>query len=324
MKTICIYHHKDLDGKASAAIVKLKYPESVFMGWDYGDPIPEIEKGFDIIIVDLCLAEKSNKVDIFEPMLEIAEKANSFLWIDHHKSNIQKWIECKDPRKEKIEFYGREGNGACELTWEYFFNLEPLPLMIKLLGEYDTWRIQDTVRWEKVVLPFQFGMRVTHTSVDDVFNLLQSECRKCPNCGSYELIWAEFKTNKYICKSCGHFSFQTKSSKTIDDIVHDGKVVLSYQGRQNTNLMRYNSYEVEFDGLRAIVANSNLFNSQVFNGFYDESKHDIMICWLFTGKLFKYSLYTTKDEIDVSEIAVRHGGGGHKGAAGFENEKYIL
>ena len=88
--------------------------------------------------------------------------------------------------------------------------------------------------------------------------------------------------------------------------------------------MRFNGYEVEFEGLRAIVINSNLFSSTVFDGFYDESKHDIMINWLYNGKKYKYSLYTTKPEIHVGEIAVKYMGGGHKGAAGFENKNYIL
>ena len=133
-KTICIYHHKDLDGKASAAVVKLKYPDAIFKGWDYGDPLPEIEEGNDVIMVDICLEEKSNKVDKFEPMLEIAKKAKSFIWIDHHKTSIQKYQESKDKRKNDIQVFCQVGKAACELSWEYFFTAEPMPLMIKLLG----------------------------------------------------------------------------------------------------------------------------------------------------------------------------------------------
>ena len=181
-------------------------------------------------------------------------------------------------------------------------------------------------------MPFQFGMRISHTSVDDILNLLREECRKCPHCSSMDdvefddhpMFQGDEGNDYYSCSKCDSTWKDFPTSKMINDIVHDGKVVISYQERQNTNLMRYGSYEIEFDGLRAIVANSNLFNSQVFKGFYNEAKHDIMICWHFNGKVFKYSLYSTKNNIDVSEIAVKHGGGGHKGAAGFENEKYIL
>ena len=33
-------------------------------------------------------------------------------------------------------------------------------------------------------------------------------------------------------------------------------------------------------------------------------------------------MYTDKADIDVSQIAVKHGGGGHKGAAGFQPSEY--
>jgi len=321
-KTICIYHKKDLDGKASGAIVKLKYPEVQLIGWDYGDPIPVIEPGNDIIVVDICLETKlTTNEDKFEPMNHLAEISNSMIWIDHHKSSIEKYEKSDSPFKNDIICVLQIGKAGCELAWDYFFGQEPMPKMIELLGEYDTWRNEDHIRWEKVTMPFQFGMRVQHTSVDDVLNLLKSECRICRWCGSDQTLWAG---EQYRCKSCGQGFNTFNVSKTIDGIVHDGKTVLQYQSRQNTNAMRFQSYELEFDGYKAIVCNNPMFNSQLFYGFYDEAKHDIMICWIFDGKLFKYSLYSTKDDVDVSKIAVAHGGGGHKGAAGFENEKYIL
>jgi len=40
---------------------------------------------------------------------------------------------------------------------------------------------------------------------------------------------------------------------------------------------------------------------------------------------WKYSLYAAPDSgIDVSKIAVKYGGGGHVGAAGFKSNKYLL
>jgi len=43
-----------------------------------------------------------------------------------------------------------------------------------------------------------------------------------------------------------------------------------------------------------------------------------MIPFVFTGKHWTFSLYTTKDEVDCSVIAKSKGGGGHKKAAGFQ------
>lgn len=41
-----------------------------------------------------------------------------------------------------------------------------------------------------------------------------------------------------------------------------------------------------------------------------------LVIILVTGDLFKVSMYS--EFVDVSEIAVKYGGGGHKGASGFQ------
>jgi nanoRNase/pAp phosphatase (c-di-AMP/oligoRNAs hydrolase) len=46
-----------------------------------------------------------------------------------------------------------------------------------------------------------------------------------------------------------------------------------------------------------------------------------MMPFQFNGKLWTVSLYTTKEHIDVSQIAKKRGGGGHKQAAGFQVQK---
>ena len=53
-------------------------------------------------------------------------------------------------------------------------------------------------------------------------------------------------------------------------------------------------------------------------------KHDIMIMYGVKPGEIKYSLYSAKDEFDVSEIAKRYGGGGHKGAAGFYSKELLF
>ena len=60
----------------------------------------------------------------------------------------------------------------------------------------------------------------------------------------------------------------------------------------------------------------------MFEGFYDINKHDLMIAyrWGCDIGLWYVSIYTEKDDIDVSKIAVSLGGGGHKKAAGFQAE----
>ena len=46
-----------------------------------------------------------------------------------------------------------------------------------------------------------------------------------------------------------------------------------------------------------------------------------MIVFVYNGDKWKVSLYTKKDDIDVSIIAQKYGGGGHKKASGFRCDK---
>jgi len=59
--------------------------------------------------------------------------------------------------------------------------------------------------------------------------------------------------------------------------------------------------------------------SQIFQSVYNPELHDLMIyiSYNITNKEFSVSLYSTKDDIDASELAKQFWGGGHHGAAGF-------
>ena len=45
-----------------------------------------------------------------------------------------------------------------------------------------------------------------------------------------------------------------------------------------------------------------------------------MMPFVFDGSKWTVSIYSTNKNIDCSELAKKYGGGGHKGAAGFQCE----
>jgi nanoRNase/pAp phosphatase (c-di-AMP/oligoRNAs hydrolase) len=59
-------------------------------------------------------------------------------------------------------------------------------------------------------------------------------------------------------------------------------------------------------------------NSQTFDSVWDPEKYDAMLTFGWRRGQWTVSLYSVKQDVDVSEVAVKHGGGGHKGAAGFQ------
>lgn len=201
-------------------------------------------------------------------------------WIDHHISAIS---DYKNHDHMGINAVLENGVAACEGGWKYLFPDIEIPEAVKLLGEYDTWRNGDKKRWDERIMPFQYGMRMVCSS-------------------------AETFPNDVI-----GFGGMAGINKIIDN----GDLILEYQKVQNERACK-SAFEVNFEGVRGIALNNGGANSQVFASVYDESKHDVMIPFVFTGKHWTFSLYTTKDEVDCSVIAKSKGGGGHKKAAGFQ------
>jgi oligoribonuclease NrnB/cAMP/cGMP phosphodiesterase (DHH superfamily) len=275
MKVIGIYHSADLDGFTSGAIIKKNFPEAQLIGWDYGNPIPNLPDGARVIMSDISFP--------IEEMVAIGNRCK-LLWIDHHISAIKAYEEyCEKNGGAPFEAYVETKLAACELTWMYFNpDYEWNPESVKLLGTYDSWRDDDKNYWENYVLPYQYGMRLICNSVD-TFPV-----------GVLE--------NNHRCV----------------EIIQKGETVLKYQRQQNKIQCRKASFEIEWNGLRCICLNGGSFNSLAFDYVYRENKHDVMMPFQFNGKKWTVSLYSTKEEIDCSEIAKTMGGGGHKGAAGFQ------
>ena len=177
------------------------------------------------------------------------------------------------------------GIAACELTWGYLFK-EISPLSIRLLSKYDIWDHED-----QRVMPFQWGMRDNPDTLPDNTDFWKTVF--------FKQGFVEYTTEK-------------------------GAVLLRFQANQDAKYAKGMSYETEFEGFRAIVMNKSYANSKAFDAVYDPEKHDIMIMFGVKPGQCKYAIYCDKPEIDVSEIAKKYGGGGHRGAAGFFSETVIV
>lgn len=272
---IGIYHDRDLDGFTSGAIIKLMYPDAKMIGYDYGQPFNFDLDGTPIIMADVSLP--------MEEMLKIAKVSNwQLTWIDHHISAINDYNKYVAIGGEFCTAVLENGIAACEGTWKHLFPDTQMPLAVKLIGEYDTWRNFDTDRWNFEILPFQFGMRTYCNSVDS------------------------FPSDIF------------EDDNLVAQIINEGFTILKYQSQVNELHCKKASFEINFNGLRAICLNGIGLNSVAFKSVYDESKHDIIMPFYFNGKQWIVSLYTSKTHIDCHLIAKLYGGGGHKSAAGFQ------
>lgn len=276
---ICIYHSKDLDGMSSGAIVKYKYPDCQLIGYDYGEPIPELPQGEAIIMVDVTF-----------PIPVMQKIQHRLTVIDHHQSFIEGWKEATKLSAYRIGGRLQTGKAACELTWEFFFPYQPIPEWITLLGMYDTWRNTDQVLWKTGVLPFQYGLRALVNSPEDLLESYLDE-DKIPQLKLFP--------------------------GDVQEITRDGIAIARFVKQSDIYNCSRNAFIVEFEGLRTICVNTVATSIATFESVYDPLKHDLMMGFNYTGEFWKISLRSVNG-INCFELAKKYDGGGHPEAAGFQ------
>jgi len=318
MKTVCVHHKIDLDGWMSAAIVKhwffsnreldkIKTIEEndnyllTFIGYNYGDPLPDLS-GYDRVIMVDCSFPKEN-------MLFLANKFGvNFIWIDHHQRTINEVNKCLiDFSKEEIEgLVTEEGElkAACELAWQYFFSNENMPEIVRLLGMYDSFRHKNTSEEQKVLV-FQYGARSVMFDVDSCYKWL------------LDTIDNPYNIEDVLLKGEGVYSFLCTEAKqaykngfSIELI--EKPIITHYDTEKGGNVID------EYPVVRKFICiNKERFNPINFGIDYHSEGYDGAACFHYADGMWKFSLYNDNGLVDCSAIAKQYSGGGHKGASGF-------
>lgn len=292
---IWIIYHTDSDGYAAGYAVyrhlkrtdPLSAPAISWWSMGYGSKLPEIDYENDsAFMVDFSLPA--------EKMVDFASKLGSRLcWCDHHDTSVQ--MEEKFPMLKKIpgrrlvELDGVPISG-CELTWRYLMPNSTVPNILRIVGDWDTWR------WKKMGSEDQYNAKAfQHYLRAYDFDPRSHEGRQ---------MWASMGDVRALQKA-----------------LQEGRTLIKYQANEWEKTVRWLSFEAEFAGHPAILINRS-GGSEMFKASYDPSKHDIMVAFsLVKGKYLTVSMYSDKEHIHLGELAQElavEGGGGHRGAAGFQ------
>lgn len=282
---ICFYH-KDHDGEASAAIVKYyaKTNNELCRCFpvNYNNPIPFKE------------ISKDEEVWVVDFSLQkpgewnkLKRKAGNVVWIDHHKTAIEASIAQKADRFDGIREVGLAG---CELTWKYCFDNTNYPQAVAYVADYDVWR-------------FAFGDKTK-----DFNNGLSFTIDTRP----YSPFWSMMLAP----------DAKKEQKKAIKEILAVGAKIRAKQTINNTDLLEQWGFEIDFEGYKALGVN----RGQVGSAFFESigQNYDILMPMIFDGEQWTVSLYQSGNgaDIDLGEIAKKYGGGGHKGAAGFQCQEF--
>lgn len=172
------------------------------------------------------------------------------------------------------------GKAACELAWEYYFPGQNIPHGVFLLGDYDVWRHSD-----KDTMMYQMGARLHDLDI--------GRNREC-----YE---------KWI------YIFRNEPS-LFCQILNEGETVTAYQKQENIKVAR-SWFTVYFADHKWMAINRGYVNSSLWESVWDDT-YDGMLAFMRRRNCWTVTMYSKT--IDCGSIAKAHGGGGHKGAAGFE------
>lgn len=274
--TYCIYHSRDLDGWMSGAIVKLAIPDVHLIGYDYGQPIPEIPEDADrVIMVD---------VTFDRPLLEELSKRCQLVIVDHHISTV--------PKIEGLEVFGKVDTkyAACELCWQYFMSCDT-PELVRFLGMYDSFRHKGTDE-ERIVLEFQYGARQAISCVESAYLALNAVLE----------------------------DYDERSILNV--ILDNGRSIYKYLCAEAINTMK-RTFGISYNGHKFLCVNQERFNPINYGIDYHSLGYDAFICFWYVNDKFLYSIYNDNGEFDCAEFATRLGGGGHKGAAGWQSTEFI-
>lgn len=295
MKTLVIYHKADWDGLFSREICRKHFGDNAeYLGWDYGDPVPVVEPSREVVMVDISVDGLMNH--------------RPLVWIDHHKSAMAKF-------SPDIPGYRIDGVAACRLAWQYFHTanvtrnpmLDPCmtlpdkqafidrkvvePYAVQLAGEYDIW---DKRNPDADV--FQQALRAQKLTDHIWRELLRTDIEDC-------------------------ITHVQHSQIMVQTLLPLGRALQFSADEENASLMRDVAFELEWEGLRFLAINKPHGNSRTFAAGV-KSEHDALLTFYWLRNKWRVSLYHAphRTDLDLSQIAVKHGGGGHRGACGFESK----
>lgn len=293
-----VFYHADADGRCAGYWVRklAEQYDSYYLSFheiNYGMEFPFdiINKDEQVFIVDYSIFPEE-----MEKLLQITKDVT---WIDHHQSAIERYIDFA----HDIKGIRYDGIAGCELTYCYLRWLEnptnnvedcleyrnKQPLFSKYIGDFDVWKFE---YGEEMIKAFEKGLKLEDLNPESKF-------------------WDDINSN----------DFENNITKRFT-ILRNGRNIIDYEDKQNESFCKHKGFECEFEGLNCFALNMPGVGSDHFKSL--DKDYDMWIGFSFDGEKWTYALRSKFDNVDCSKIAMKYGGGGHKGAAGFQSNKLLL
>lgn len=286
---ICIYHHPCTDGFGSAWAVWKKWGDDVeYLPCSYGGNLPLTE----VLNKNVLVCDFSWKAG---PMRTLIGSAKSVVILDHHvsaKDELTKWAVAKlDLKDVEEEIAHREDDRED-----------------KCLALFDMDRSGAMMTWEFCHPGICPPKMITHIQDRDLWQFKYNSTR--PYFMGLSSQPMDFKIWDWCNENYEVVLDQGAAIKRYYDARVQEVVASATRGRF-----------LEWDNIPMVNANYFL-GSDVGNILAEDAPFALV--WNRKGNITNVSLRSKNDVgLDVSKIAERFGGGGHKHAAGFRVEGYV-
>ena len=262
-KTYVLYHANCTDGTGSKYAAWVLFQDKAeYIPVQYGKPVPEMDPGSKIYIVDFSYPK-----DVLEQLRSVHKLV---MVLDPHKTAQADLEGVKDCVFDMTK-------SGCVMTWEYFHKNEKVPELLLDIQDRDLWKFK----------------RKNSKAVHAGLKLLRNQMSE----------WDLAATDS------GHYV----------NLVVKGETLLEAQDLQVESYVKNKIKIINFQGYKVGITNATDLASEIGNAICLDKKLgvDFALIYCITSDNEVLCSLRSDGDMDVSAIAKKFGGGGHKNASGF-------
>lgn len=310
MAVTILYHADCLDGFGSAYAAWRRFGDSArYLPIHHGDKLHFDDlAGHEVYILDFSFPEGELRA--------LAKCTHSLTQIDHHVSASQAWGHSLKSNPDGSSSYHDEqdhlailfdmNKSGSRLAWEHFHPLTSMPLALLHIEDQDLWRfaLAGTRAFCRSVrlLPFDF------LSWDAVVRAADSTASP----GYQELLQRGGAIEDFLQQEVSRLA----QGRSLIKAILRGNPIDALQARRHDQPIVSDGTNSWLAITGLAVNTSALFASDLGHRLAEQSGTFGLVWQLSGNRDVNVSLRST-GEFDVSQIAARYGGGGHRNAAGF-------
>lgn len=248
----------------------------------YGDEVEYFPTTYyapppDVTGRNVVMCDFSYKYPVLKEMIA---KAKSVIILDHHKTaveEIDKLIDDPEVEHDKYTAILHMDKSGAVITWEYYHPDTPVPKLLQHIGDRDLWKFE--INGTREISNSIFSYEYSFV----LFDMLAKKCETFRG-------WQELYTEGY--------AINRKHDKDIRELL---KITTRY---------------MTIAGTAMPVANMPYTMASDAGNIMAKEYGGVAATYFDSPEGRKFSLRSVGD-IDVTVMAKKYSGGGHKNAAGF-------